>query len=67
MKNLKKATKDMTIEEQVALLSRVLPNFENRTLRALSSSGIIWIDQDSQEAFEIKDSKNVKLLNPQVA
>lgn len=62
MKNLK-LVKDMTIEEQAQLLSKRIKNFENRSFRALSSSGIIWIDQDNGSAYQIIDSKTVSKLN----
>ncbi len=50
----------MTIEEQIELLMKTFPHLENVTLRALSSSGVIWVTNWG-DGYQVRDGKAIKL------
>jgi hypothetical protein len=56
---IKKSVSDMTIDEQALLLSKRIKNFFDRNFRALSASGIVWVDEGSGNAYQIVDSVTV--------
>ncbi len=51
----------MSIEQQVELLMKTFPALKKATLRALSESGIIWVNVNTGKCYKVENGKAERL------